>query len=119
MVGRPGDWSVPKSQLQKLYEKFAQINFLHDDLGVMVASDENGQHHVILVLRKEGGGGRPLAKLLTQNDIGELQPHNNTTLDLDFERAMDRDNRRTMAEFDAEHVMDEFKDGLDPDTHLD
>jgi hypothetical protein len=108
---------VNKSELQKLYEKFAMIAQHPDKLGVMVAEEGSGQHRIVLTIAGEGEAQTPVAILLTKRDIRDLQPVFNPTLGEEFRANLELEDRRSLADFDDERVMREFNPGLQP-RHL-
>ena len=108
---------APKSELQKLYEKFAMIVRHADKLGVMVAEERVGQHRVVLTLDKEGESSIPVAVLLTKRDIGRLRPIFNPTLGNEFRNNLECEDRESIEEFDDDRLMAEFVSGLQP-RHL-
>jgi len=106
---------ISKSSLQKTYEKFAMIRKNPERLGVMIAVDSDGKHHIILGLDVDEDGGIPVGDLLHGNSIARLTPLRNAALNTKFQENFANEDRTTLAEFNKERIMREFSDGLRPD----
>jgi len=119
---------IPKTQLQKIYEKFVMLNQIivkaiatgkaGDLLTVLPAYDkEVGRWKIALVIVSKDEQLTPIATFLTHDDMANrLDPD----IDSNFQEVvideMKKDKRllENIDAFDRELVMPIFKDGIEP-----
>jgi|TARA_R100000093_G_scaffold50335_1_gene25940 hypothetical protein len=119
---------IPKTQLQKIYEKFMMLNQIitkaiatgevQDVLTVFPAYDkEVGRWKIALVIASGDGALTPIATFVTQEDCtNRLDPDIDSNFDEVVLAEMKKDKRllESIEAFDRELVMPIFNEGIEP-----
>ena len=102
-----------KGRLVKLYEKFRMILLANLKLdGYFIVMCDKSRENVFLTIsaKEEGGGLRPMAKLLSEKECIKygktLDEEESLKLTELFFKLNEKDTRKKISEFDEAHIID-------------